>query len=194
MNQTQKKIVNLIVQRFKESNGVTASRTTIAQMITNEGYSRNDVGYVLRFLSYKGILYAVDGMAEQHLMLTDKGWMYESYDKLIEEEAERKILEREQIESGIQANKAVQQNTINQAAYNKYSFLLACVSSLFILITVLQEWTDTTSKEMQGLKQQMQKTAQSMDSIALSLKGLDSSMKKIAVERSQLEGTKDTSN
>jgi hypothetical protein len=194
MNQTQKKIVNLIVQRFKERNGVTASRTTIAQMITNEGYSRNDVGYVLRFLSYKGILYAVDGMAEQHLMLTDKGWMYESYDKLIEEEAERKILEREQIESGIQANKAVQQNTINQAAYNKYSFLLACVSSLFILITVLQEWTDTTSKEMQGLKQQMQKTAQSMDSIALSLKGLDSSMKKIAVERSQLEGTKDTSN
>jgi len=108
---------------------------------------------------------------------------------------ERKKLELEvkQIESNINTNTSVQTNIKTQEKIGNRSLILAGISVLFIALTFLDNLNDKSSKELQELRQQLQKSTQSLDSIQLFLKGIDSSMK-ISVDNSSYKIFKDSVN
>jgi hypothetical protein len=76
-------------------------------------------------------------------------------------------------------NTAVQESFISQKRLARWSLILTGISIAFIGITALIQWSDQTPKEVQSLKQQVQKSSQSLDSIAAYLREVNSSRRNV---------------
>lgn len=106
MTDEQKIIADEIVNCFKENGGLTKTDERVLSIMQNKGYNYNITRYVLAMLVSKKILAKDINQVATTYFLTDAGWLYESYNKLLEDEAQRKELENSQIISGIKANNA----------------------------------------------------------------------------------------
>lgn len=86
-------------------------------------------------------------------------------------------LEIQQLQSVIATNTATVAAYNNQEKLNKKALYLTGASVLFIIISTILQLSSKTDKELQGIKEQLQTTSRTLDSIHLSLKSSDSSMK-----------------
>ena len=77
-------------------------------------------------------------------------------------------------------DKVLPDNFKAQTKSNKWSRWLAGLSIMFIGITAALQWRDKTPTEVKDLKLQVQKSSQTLDSIRLSLKEINFSMKKMS--------------
>lgn len=92
-------------------------------------------------------------------------------------------LEIEQLRSVIATNTATVAAYNNQEKLNKRALYLTGASVLFIIVSTILQLCSKTDTELQGIKEQLRTTSQTLDSIRLSLKSSDSSMR-IFLERS----------
>jgi hypothetical protein len=116
MTDEQKSLANKIVEHFKNSNGDWLTVAQIDKAILNKTYSsQSPLIPILSILAYHDILlyeptkYTSAGMVIEnaHYILTNKGWSYESYDKLLQDLKHKQDLEIALIESSIASNKSV---------------------------------------------------------------------------------------
>jgi hypothetical protein len=138
MTEAQKAIADYIIDFFKSKNGVTMHQDTILQSAHN--YDKSDVRYVLKMLLYKELLQATDGVNGSVMFLTDKGWIYESYDKLLEYEAYKRDLERRQMQSVLDTNKSVE-------ATNKTQQKVLWISIGLAALTLATQIWDINTKQ-----------------------------------------------
>lgn len=99
----------------------------------------------------------------------------------------KRALELKQIRSVIKTNEAVNNNIKTQERLTTVSLIIAAASTLFILGTILLQFFDKTPQRLEDIKTELQTTRKTLDSIALSHKSIDSSMK--AFEHSQNKST-----
>ena len=113
--------------------------------------------------------------------------------KILKQEAQNKLF-KDQSDSVISTNESVRetnesiknlydntlpQTFIAQNRFGNWSLILTGLSITFIGITAYLQWKDQTPTEVRALKQQVQQSLQSLDSIALYHKKIDSSMKNL---------------
>lgn len=79
-------------------------------------------------------------------------------------------LEIQQLQSVIATNTATVSAYTNQEKLNKRALYLTGASVLFIIISTILQLCSKTDKELQGIKEQLQKTSGTLDSIRRSLK------------------------
>ena len=143
MTELQKRCADFIINFYKEKQGVSWNKESLLSEINQKEFPLHEARYVLHMLLYKRLLAASDGVVKQYLFLTDKGWAYESYDKLLAEEKAKERLEKRQIRSSIRTNASVRStNNIQKLAL----FLTVATSVLTLWVSLLTyKKTDVTT-------------------------------------------------
>jgi hypothetical protein len=121
MTDTLKLIADAIVDYYKKLDGTAKRLEEIQIQDSSKGFTKEKIRYVVSILVSKGMLISTPYVYISALTtlqptyyLSDKGWLYESYDKLIEEENRKEKLIHDQIQSVIDTNTAVQTNFQSQ--------------------------------------------------------------------------------
>ena len=202
MNNSQKKLADYIIDHFKKKPDEMLRMGDLKRGLQDvgNGYTPNAINYVTEILVSKDLLRKNElhmignSIIEATYYLSTKGWLYESYDKIIEEENAEKQLLKEQIKSATEANKSVKltnrfiiNNSKRQNRLTTASILVASASALFALgsvgVSLYAASNEKTFLELQSLKLQLQKLSQIQEKMSQFQKGIDSSLK-ISVERS----------
>lgn len=199
MTDKQKEFANDTVAYLKKHGGNYAAWIHVANENPEKQYIEQDALYVFAILANKGVLQKHDGVRynRETVLLTDKGWEYETYDKLIADENAEKQLTQEQITSATEANKSVKRtnrfvinNAKRQNRLTTASIVVAGASALFalgsIIVSLFVAANDKTSSEVQLLRLQLQKLSQIQERMSQSQKEIDSSLKTF-LERSHSE-------
>jgi hypothetical protein len=101
--------------------------------------------------------------------LTSEGWKFISFEeerKLKAEEIDQKLkrekLEENQIQSVLDTNSSVRRTNVT-------SLILASISTIFIVISTINQFTDTTSEELHSISQKLQRSSNILDSMRISV-------------------------
>ena len=157
----QKNVADDVINFLKTKEGKPTLIDEIILTVEKKIHSQPDIRYAIIMLRHKGFIeYTHD---KHYCFLTGKGWLYEDYDKVLaEEEYQRTLVEKER-KSVIDTNKsventnaAIQKNIPIQNRQTRISIWVGVFSAIFILITVYQTCTDATSKELKGIKEELQ--------------------------------------
>lgn len=82
-------------------------------------------------------------------------------------------LEVQQLRSVILTNDATREALNSQNNYNRNSLILAGMSVLFIVVSTILQCTSSTDNELKGIREQLQKSTNTLDSIRNHLAALD---------------------
>jgi hypothetical protein len=107
MTDKQKIAADYVIALYKQKNGVTQNKTAFLNTIDQSKHNLSDIRYAIEILLHKGFLAVTDGVVKENIFMTDKGWLYESYDKLLADEKRKNDLEEALITSSIASNKSV---------------------------------------------------------------------------------------
>jgi hypothetical protein len=116
MTDVQKQIADKIVHYFRNRNGNAVRLQDLEYHLqdTTNGHTLDDIRYMTHILVSKDILHKTErfplsagNFIEETFYLGTKGWTYESYDKLTQEEIKERKLQAALIKSSILANKSV---------------------------------------------------------------------------------------
>ena len=107
MTDKQKQAADYIIELYKQKDGVTHNKTHFLGTVDQNKHTLADIRYALEILLHKGFLAATDGVVKENLFMTDKGWLYESYDKLLADEKRENDLKDALITSSIASNISV---------------------------------------------------------------------------------------
>jgi hypothetical protein len=107
MTDKQKLAADYVVALYKQKNGVTQNKTAFLNAVDRSKHNLSDIRYAIEILLHKGFLAVTDGVVKENIFMTDKGWLYESYDKLLADEKRKNDLEEALITSSIASNKSV---------------------------------------------------------------------------------------
>ena len=146
MTDAHKKAADVIVEAYKEKQGKAHNIHGFLGNLQDKA-PLSDLRYASHILLHKGILMAIDGVNRENLMLSDKGWDYESFDKLLAEEKRKQDLEEALISSSINANKA-------GTKVNKLFWLTFAVAVAGVIIQLLSY---TNDKEKHSLQQEVKR-------------------------------------
>jgi hypothetical protein len=143
MTETQKRIADVIIDHFIQRDGVTTTKDNLYKFQSQEaGFTLNNIRYVIAILVLKGLIARNDGSLHgvDTFYLTDKGWDYEGYDYLIDEETRIKELEEEQLQSVIDTNKSVK----NTNRLQKWILIFTAAASAATLIISFLDYDKDT--------------------------------------------------
>jgi hypothetical protein len=107
MTDKQKLAADYVIALYKQKNGVTQNKTAFLNTVDQSKHNLSDIRYAIEILLHKGFLAVTDGVVKENIFMTDKGWLYESYDKLMADEKRKIDLEEALITSSIASNKSV---------------------------------------------------------------------------------------
>jgi hypothetical protein len=168
MTNEQKSFANEIVAYFKTQNGGPLTTKQLDTAILQ----KNIIGHsalkpVLSILVFKEILFfqptkhTSAGMVieQEHYILTDKGWTYESYDKILQDEKHKRDLEDALITSSIASNKSVRY--VNKLFWLTAIFAFAsAVGTVGTFILELNKSQQPTSPNTVSIQKDTAKTVQ----------------------------------
>jgi hypothetical protein len=206
MTEKQKQTADAIVNYFKEQDGAHLTLSQIDLKI----HGKKVIGYaptkpIISMLVVKGVLFhdkrqfqSGQLMNEDIFLLTPKGWNYESFDKLLDEENKKEKLIDRQIKSAIISSRSVTEtnnsfqkvNTATLTNYRRQALLTAgnLLASIAAITISAYALFKGDSQEVRLLRKQLIEKSQIIDSIAQYQKGIDSSLK-VYLERSQNKDT-----
>jgi hypothetical protein len=116
MTQEQKKFADDIIKYFKDQDGSALTTKQIdAAILKHDMVGKSPLTSVLAILVYHHVLlyqptkYTSAAMVieEGYYILTDKGWAYENFDKILGDKKRRNDLEQALITSSIASNKSI---------------------------------------------------------------------------------------
>jgi hypothetical protein len=80
------------------------TKSQVIQLLDAQGYNSTVTRVILRLLIHKGFLFEVP--PSDVVYLSDKGWLYEGYAKVMADEQRKAELEDALLDSGVKANKS----------------------------------------------------------------------------------------
>lgn len=147
MTEVQKQLADEIISFFKKREGVAVPIEEIYKLQNAEKeFTLERIRYVTAMLVNKGLLHAtpyvfINTLTTLHpnYTLTDKGWTYVNYDKVLEEESKQKKLEILQIKSAIRTNKSVRKTNNIQIGVLILTAILSTFSLVFSYLDYKKE-------------------------------------------------------
>ena len=147
MTERQKIAADYVINFYKEKEGVPLHNSSIFNYVDQTKHSLADIRYILHFLTLKGFLAASDGVNKEVLYLTDKGWLYETYDRVLLDEKRKVDLEEALITSSIASNKSVKY--VNRLFWLTAIFsFISAIGTLGSFILQVFEKSQKTSQEI----------------------------------------------
>lgn len=100
-------------------------------------------------------------------------------DQLLEEQAASIVATNQSIQA---TNVSTRANFVSQRKFANRSLWLAGISSVFILVTIIQSIVDKTPQRLQDIETQLKNQSQESKNIHTSLEKINSSMKKLTTD------------
>ena len=179
MTDAHKNAADLIVEAYKERQGKSFNIHNFLGGLQDKA-PLDALRYASHILVHKGILMPTDGINRDSLMLSDKGWDYNGFDKLIEEEKRKKNLEDALITSSINSNKS-------STRVNNLFWLTFFVALFGVLIQLLTYFND---QEKHDLQQQVKSQETMIQSLQKQLSQKENAL--IPLRHEKTSSTKDT--
>lgn len=179
MKQEHKPIADAIIKFFKETKEGTQARQADMFTVVRPQFPTIDSAaliYALEILVHKGFLLKeiprVPGSVHVEppiYYLSTKGWAYENYDKVIEEEKRQKQLEDALLKNSVTNNKM---SPIWAGLAAGFAFL-----ALILAVVGYFKKTESLSPSLQKLETILQQQMQRLDSTYIYLKEINSSIR-----------------
>jgi hypothetical protein len=128
----QKNIADDIILFLKTQEGRPTLIDEIILTVEKKNHSQDDIRYVIKMLKHKGFIQCTSAGTFAECFLSDKGWLYDNYDKVLAEEKYQADLAEQQVQSVIKTNK--------MQRWSFWASLITALAAIVVsLITVFKE-------------------------------------------------------
>jgi hypothetical protein len=131
MNKEIKLFAEDIIRKFKSTNSGIMYQTEFTSLFNNDHKMRLSLGRVLI-----DDLKLIDRIGNDSLRLTDKGWEFESFEKIEQRRIEKEKLENDIAKSNLAANKLNEEIEVRNIKNEKYNHIATWINIVLGLANV----------------------------------------------------------